>query len=83
MSYVAVGQDAENVISNLSDYGVENLEEIAPGDIHQNSKVFVNGKWGWLNNVTQLNWYTHSEAFVGVTGTRMLSSTLKLVSFVT
>ena len=45
MSYVSVGQPAQHTIDNLSEYGLEDLEEIDPRDIKTDSKVFVNGKW--------------------------------------
>jgi DNA-directed RNA polymerase II subunit RPB2 len=45
MSYVSVGQNPENVIEMLSEYGLESLGEVNPDDIKTDSKVFVNGKW--------------------------------------
>jgi DNA-directed RNA polymerase II subunit RPB2 len=92
MSYVAVGQDANNVINNLSDYGVETLEEITPSDIHLNSKVFVNGKWvGLIRDPAQLvhsfrsfrRGHGDDEAVVDIETSVVRDMTMKEVRFFT
>ena len=45
MAYISVGSDPSPILEFLEEWGMENLEEIAPSAISQSTKIFVNGCW--------------------------------------
>eukprot|EP00304_Pavlova_gyrans_P005167 CAMPEP_0206047032 /NCGR_PEP_ID=MMETSP1466-20131121/20160_1 /ASSEMBLY_ACC=CAM_ASM_001126 /TAXON_ID=44452 /ORGANISM="Pavlova gyrans, Strain CCMP608" /LENGTH=1167 /DNA_ID=CAMNT_0053422037 /DNA_START=38 /DNA_END=3541 /DNA_ORIENTATION=+ len=45
MAYITVGKPAQPILEFLDEWGVENLEEIAPTTIPETTKVFCNGAW--------------------------------------
>ena len=45
MAYISVGSDPSPILEFLEEWGMENLEEIAPSAIAQSTKIFVNGCW--------------------------------------
>lgn len=50
MAFVSVGSTAERLREILENYGTENLVSISPADIHESTKVFVNGCWIGIHN---------------------------------
>mmetsp|Transcript_13385 Transcript_13385/g.15526 ORF Transcript_13385/g.15526 Transcript_13385/m.15526 type:complete len:469 (+) Transcript_13385:648-2054(+) len=50
MAFVSVGSAADRLREILENYGTENLVSISPADIHDSTKVFVNGCWIGIHN---------------------------------
>lgn len=50
MAFVSVGSTAERLKEILENYGTENLVSIEPENIHNATKVFVNGCWIGIHN---------------------------------
>lgn len=50
MAFVSVGSTAERLREILENYGTESLVSISPSDIHEATKVFVNGCWIGIHN---------------------------------
>ena len=50
MAFVSVGSAADRLREILENYGTENLVSISPSDIHESTKVFVNGCWIGIHN---------------------------------
>lgn len=50
MAFVSVGSTADRLKEILENYGTENLVSISPSDIHESTKVFVNGCWVGIHN---------------------------------
>uniref|UniRef100_A0A914C9Z3 DNA-directed RNA polymerase subunit beta n=1 Tax=Acrobeloides nanus TaxID=290746 RepID=A0A914C9Z3_9BILA len=45
MAYISVGSMPEPILEFLEEWSMENLEEVAPSNIGDTTKIFVNGAW--------------------------------------
>jgi DNA-directed RNA polymerase II subunit RPB2 len=45
MGYISVGSQPSPILEFLEEWGMENLEEIAPSAVANSTKIFVNGCW--------------------------------------
>ncbi|GMR39902.1 hypothetical protein PMAYCL1PPCAC_10097, partial [Pristionchus mayeri] len=45
MAYISVGSLPEPILEFLEEWSMENLEEVAPSNIADATKIFVNGSW--------------------------------------
>lgn len=53
MAYISVGSQPSPILEFLEEWSMENLEEIAPSAIADATKIFVNGCWVSIVDVSQ------------------------------